>query len=74
MFMTVNCKVILLGSGRHPLHAPNNSFSLDFTSSIPRNKAVVYFDQLLGAVCTQKLVELLFLAVFNVSLFTVSGD
>ena len=26
---------------------------------------VVYFNQLLGAVCTRKLVELLFSAVFN---------
>ena len=29
--------------------------------------SVVYFDQLLGAACTRKLVKLLFSAVFNLN-------
>ena len=40
----------------------------DQHSEINQNKYVVYFDQLLGAARTQKLVETLFSAVFNLFL------
>ena len=39
-------------------------------SRMIRNEvAVVYFDQLSGAACTRKLVELLFTAIFNLFCF-----